>query len=108
MEIDGAGGDFPGLEISGGESEVRGLVMNSFSGENGGCLLINKKGANIIAGNRFGTDITGTTSVPTVAGIRLNSDGNQIGGEAAEDVNIIDSLVALSSIARRTKSLAIG
>ncbi len=48
----------------------------------------------IIAGNRIGTDITGTLALPNVTGIYvLNAPGNLIGGTASGDANLISGNV---------------
>lgn len=98
-----------GLEISGGNSEIRGLVINDFRGIG---LVITSKGDNWIAGNRIGTDPTGTQSIPNIngnpiyteetgfystevfygGGLLVTTSDNLIGGTSAEDGNLISSL----------------
>ena len=103
-----------GLEIAGGNSEVRGLVMNRFPGV---ALILTKGGGNRIAGNRLGTDSTGMVAlgnggqlvVPRdpvtyrtkirpdknrssdfyAHGLLVNSPQNLIGGHTAADRNVI-------------------
>jgi uncharacterized membrane protein len=96
---------FNGLEIAGGNSEIRGLVINDIRGVG---LLISEKGNNWIAGNRIGTDKTGMVSKPNnhgenlilvggtpttfifyAGGLLVTSDNNLIGGTAPKDRNIL-------------------
>ena len=75
-----------GLLITGGNSTVRGLVINRFSH---GIIL--GGGTNVIAGNYIGTDVTGTLARGnTSRGIWItNSAGNLIGGTTASARNLI-------------------
>jgi hypothetical protein len=67
IELDGsmAGYLINGLEVTAGNSVVRGLVINRF--EEDGIRLTNN-GRNMIEGNYIGTDITGTVRYPTRSG----------------------------------------
>jgi hypothetical protein len=90
VELSGAaaGLDVNGLFVTGGNSTVRGLVINGFS-NNG--IAISGGGGNVIAGNYIGLDVTGTVARPnTLGGIALStSTGNTIGGVTAADRNVI-------------------
>lgn len=90
VELDGtgAGAGTTGLRISAGSSTVRGFVINRFAGD-GVHLAIN--GANVIEGNRIGTDRNGTLDHGNAGeGIRItNSPGNTIGGLSGAARNVI-------------------
>src|SRR5262249_19252779 len=94
IELDGtnAGTGFfgIGLQIKGGSSTVRGLVINRFSAY-GIQIGVNSPGNNHIEGCFIGTDPTGTISLPNLAaGIYLNkSNDNVIGGTTPESRNVI-------------------
>ena len=53
IELNGNGLAGPGLTITGGNSLVRGLVINRFGGPG---ILLQTNGGNVIAGNYIGTD----------------------------------------------------
>jgi len=85
------GGNGYGLFITAGNSTVRGLVINGFTGMQ---IAIAAGGNNSIIGNYVGTDVTGTLAVlgsPSIAnvGLEVRSTDNTIGGSAAEDRNVI-------------------
>lgn len=98
--VDGCGADFgvtstrrvgecdAALYISAGGSTVRGLVINSFSGDG---IKLSDRGNNRILGNYIGTEATGTLR----RGNKLNgifildSAANQIGGTKAGERNIL-------------------
>ena len=80
-------GSVTGLSITAGDSVVRGLVINRFSG-NGIRLLGN--GGNVICGNYIGTDASGTAAAPNGGqGVFVHTPGNVIGGTTAADRNVI-------------------
>lgn len=87
IELNGTNAGGSGLYISGGNSTVRGLVVNRF--DNGIVLEIN--GGNVIEGNYIGTDVSGTLDLGN------NSDGvvifdtpnNRIGGTTVGTRNVI-------------------
>jgi hypothetical protein len=62
IELDGsgAGGAVNGLVISAGNSTVRGLVINRFSGQG---IRVITNGDNWVEGNFIGTDVTGTADL---------------------------------------------
>ncbi len=90
VELDGtgAGPGANGLDISGGNSTVRGLAINRFLGQG---INLTTAGGNTIAGNYIGTGISGTTDLGNGgSGIFISSTGtNSIGGETAADRNVI-------------------
>jgi CSLREA domain-containing protein len=87
IELSGSliGSGAKGLEISGGNSTIRGLIVNRFSYG----ILLKTNGGNIILGNYIGTDVTGTIASSDGTGIRIESANNVIGGISATDRNLI-------------------
>lgn len=79
-----------GLTITGGNSTIRALVINRFSGSG---IFISTLGGNIIEGNFIGTDVNGTAPLGNSGhGVSiLNSPNNTIGGSAAGTRNLISS-----------------
>ena len=76
-----------GLTISSGNSTVKGLVIDSFTGA--GIALITKD-KNVIAGNYLGTDVTGTMPLPNGFGVTIiDVSSNTIGGTTDADRNLI-------------------
>ena len=96
IEIAGsnAGPAANGLVVAGGNSVIRGLVINLFgaggTGAGGAAVVLQTGGSNVILGNFIGTDPTGFFNRPNRgAGISIElSSQNVIGGLAA-DANII-------------------
>ena len=90
IELDGggAGASVRGLTIAGGNSTVRGLVINRFTLD--GIYLVSF-GGNIIEGNYIGTDATGTTDLGNSgSGVYVYlSTGNTIGGSSPGTGNLI-------------------
>jgi parallel beta-helix repeat protein len=80
IELNGtnAGSGANGLNITSGNSTVRGLVINSF-GQDG--ILLSGGGSDVIAGNYIGTDASGTLNRGNaLSGIMILSSGNTVGG----------------------------
>lgn len=85
--------DGPTLEITAGNSVVRGLIVNSTS--TGIPIVLGNGGNNFIESNYIGTNNAGTASsfLTTATGIFIgNSSGNQIGGAMVQARNIISGL----------------
>lgn len=85
----GAGAGIDGLTLTGGNSTVRGLVINSFT-NNGIKLDVND--TNTIVGNYIGTDATGIADLGNTGNgvyIYWHSGANIIGTSAAADRNVI-------------------
>ena len=80
-----------GLTITSGNSIVRGLVVNKFSGV--GIELLGGTTGNTITGNFIGTDRTASVAMPNGVGLslRMNSNGNTIGGTLKRDRNVISA-----------------
>ena len=85
--LQGGGTAGDGLVLQAGNSTVRGLVINGFSGNGISVPSSN----NIIAGNFIGTDSTGATGVPNgLNGVIItNGSNNTVGGTNAGDGNTI-------------------
>ena len=87
IELNMAGGR--ALTLGGGNSTVRGLVINRSHLDGGVDLVTN--GGNTIAGNFLGTNPAGTAAGPgnDNSGIIISIANNTIGGLAAADRNLI-------------------
>lgn len=99
IELNGANttGTAIGIDLAGGKSTVRGLVINrfgvsfsSFAGS-GGVRLSSDN--NIVAGNFFGSDATGSAALANRGfGVTVDAGmGNLVGGTAPADRNIFAS-----------------
>jgi parallel beta-helix repeat protein len=89
IALDGASaGTTSGLTLTGGNSTVRGLVIDHFA-QNGITLTTN--GSNIISGNYIGVNAAGTTAAANSGnGIAvLSGANNTIGGTTADAPNIV-------------------
>lgn len=78
VELDGANGNFDGLDITAGGSTVKGLVIGRFRFG----ISLRNNGGNKVLGNFIGTDSTGSSARRSVAGINISSADNTIGGGA--------------------------
>lgn len=90
IEIDGSliAGAGNGLVVRGGNSTLRGLVINRFNISGVGILLLSV--SNTVEGCFLGTDVTGTLSRPNVDGVWMESASyNQIGRAAPAARNVI-------------------
>lgn len=92
IELDGSlAGEVGGLNIRGGNSTVRGLIINRFRFRG---IELAIGGNNVVAGNYVGTNATGSAAPPSIGqnngiGILVYSANNTIGGTVAADRNII-------------------
>jgi hypothetical protein len=90
IEISGASANTAaGLQISAGNSTVRGLAINRFNFYG---INLQKSGGNVIAGNYIGTDASGTVifNPPNNgSGIFMSSPNNTIGGLSPADRNVV-------------------
>ncbi len=96
IELDGtnAGGSSNGLQITAGNSTVRGLAINRFgtggSGNGGAGIVLQTAGNNLIEGNYIGVDATGSLARPNrTDGIWMDGPANIIGGTTAAARNMI-------------------
>jgi hypothetical protein len=84
-----------GLYLLGGNSVVRGLVINRFRqfplGGNGIGIVLDVKGGNVIEGNYIGVNAAGTAALPNAYGVGIfgASAGNLIGGITPALRNVI-------------------
>jgi len=88
IELNGAeaGAGANGLVINGGDSLVRGLIINNFSG-NG--IVLQGGASNRVEGNWLGINATGTTAAGNANGVMVLSSGNTIGGTTAGTRNVL-------------------
>ena len=96
IELNGANTlDANGLTITAGNSTIRGLVINRFTGASGSArnsIALSGGGGNGIEGNFLGTDAAGRTGLPfadNAVSIESGSDNNLIGGIAPSARNVI-------------------
>jgi titin len=92
--LDGSkAGAVDGLVLAGGNSTVRGLVIDNLA--YGSAVVLKLQGNDVVAGNFIGTDVTGESAAPNNVGIVTNpkepilSTGNRIGGTSPADRNVI-------------------
>jgi titin len=77
-----------GLDIGGGNTVVRALVINGFASE----MALETQGGNTVQGMYLGTDVTGTLAVPDFGFgliVGYSSGNNTIGGTTALARNVI-------------------
>ncbi len=86
IELNGNGLVADGLSIGGGNTAVRGLVINRFAGT---AINVFNGGGNVIEGNYIGTDATGTIARPNGHGLSITSANNRVGGATASAPNLI-------------------
>jgi hypothetical protein len=90
VELVGPGANGSGLQIRGGNSTVRGLVINRFS--NAAAISISVGNNNRVEGCFLGTDAAGTANFPDLSreGVNISSStGNVIGGATPDKRNVI-------------------
>jgi hypothetical protein len=80
-------GSANGLVILGGNSTVRGLVIDNFAAGNG--LTLTGGGNDLVVSNFIGTDATGSVAAANSNGIFISSPGDVIGGTSPANRNII-------------------
>jgi titin len=90
IELDGAnaGSSANGLTINAGNSTVKGLVINRFSGDG---ILLQGQGSDLVVGNYIGTDVTGSQALGNGGnGVEVSQISNiTIGGTTAGARNLI-------------------
>ena len=86
--LDGSlAGAVEGLVIGGGNSTVRGLVVDNFAYGSG--IVLSGSGNHLVMGNFIGTDVIGVSAAANNNGIATRSPGNEIGGTSPGARNII-------------------
>jgi hypothetical protein len=76
-----------GLQISGGNSHICGLVINSFPGP---AVFLEHRGGNVVEGNYLGTDNWGLVRHDNSGGVWIDSvSDNVIGGTTAAARNVL-------------------
>ena len=80
IQLSGAseGGTAPGLTVGAGAAVIRGLVIDGWA--NFGGVFVSGGSGTVIAGNRIGTDPTGTTAVPNGYGVYVQAPNVTVGG----------------------------
>lgn len=88
IELNGANaGNAVGLNISAGNSVVRGFVVNRFTDDG---VRLHPNGGNTVSCNYIGTDVAGQLDLGNgVQGIQVHSPNNIIGGTTPGDGNLI-------------------
>ena len=87
IELNGNGLAANGLVLTGGNSIVRGLVINRFGGSG---MLLQTNGGSVVEGNYIGTNTAGAAALPNSShGIAVSSANNLIGGPTAAARNVI-------------------
>src|SRR5207244_12852664 len=97
------------LNITGGSSTVRGLVINRFGPGIGNYGISLRSNGNVVEGCFIGTDPTGTTARPDrVAGVGVLAQTNLVGGTTPAQRNVIADGVVLQAHANLIKGHYIG
>jgi len=95
IELNGNNLDVPGLNITGGGTTVRGLVINRFAGGFGGDgIRLQSGGGNLISGCYIGTNAAGTGALGNSASgvfIASGSTMNMVGGNTPGARNVISA-----------------
>ena len=88
IELNGAeaGQGVNGLILNGGNSVVRGLIINRFPGSG---IVLQGGSSNTVSGNWIGTNSTGAAAAGNVNGILIMSSANLVGGSTAGERNVI-------------------
>jgi CSLREA domain-containing protein len=87
IELDGSLFSGTGLEVTGGGSTIRSLIVSGFGGDG---ILLTTKGGNVVEGCYIGTRPDGLGIHRNItAGIRILTYANRIGGPTPQQRNII-------------------
>ena len=90
VEVRGSSDISVGLHLSGGESEVSGMVLTGFDGDGAVALKLTGPGKSRIVGNHIGVDAAGNAKADCFHAIEISDcPENQIGGTDPDDSNII-------------------
>jgi uncharacterized repeat protein (TIGR01451 family) len=74
-----------GLELVGGDSTLRGFILQNL----GGTAVKIASDNNVVQNCWIGTSLTGTTAAPNGTGISIDGNGNTLGGNVAASRNVI-------------------
>jgi hypothetical protein len=97
-----------GLFITGGNTTVRGLVINRFGGS-GDAIEFQTNGGNIVEGNFIGTNLSGNAALANGTGVFINGpSNNRIGGTTEAARNLISGNAAGIDIRGTTSINAMG
>lgn len=85
--------DGQGIHVTAGDSTIRGLVVNRFTGFDANGIRFDTGGNNVLEGCYVGTDLAGTNALGNLrAGVDIvNSPSNRIGGATASARNLISA-----------------
>ncbi len=87
-------GPVGGLVIAGGNTTVRGLVIDNFTGSGIQSGIEVGSDHDVVAGNFIGTDVTGSTALGNSVGIWVASSNNTIGGTTPAARNVISGNIS--------------
>ena len=90
IELDGSVAGGLGLNVAGGGSTIQGLVINRWVTG----MQTFGAGGNVIRGNFFGTDPTGTVARSNSGAISLGAPGDLVGGTNPADRNLVSGNTA--------------
>ena len=94
VEVRANGLNAIGIDLQGGASEVRGLIISGFTGPESAAIRLKGGEGNVIAGNWIGVTQDGSAAGSNHRGIIIEeSASNVIGGTSSEDANIVYSLI---------------
>jgi hypothetical protein len=82
VQIDGTNTTMHGFTLSGGNSTIKGLAINRFTGSG---IFLSGNG-NIVAKNRIGTNAAGTSGLANGYGVLVQGDNNMVGGPGNENL----------------------
>jgi uncharacterized repeat protein (TIGR01451 family) len=94
-----------GLVLNGGESLVRGLIINRFGGSG---IVLQGGDSNVVSGNWIGLSPTGTGAAANGNGITIDSSGNTIGGVTSATRNVISGNTGSGVAIRNPAALSNG
>ncbi len=90
IELDGSVAGGLGLNVTGGASTIRGLVINRWAT----AVQTVSAAGDVIRGNFLGTDPTGTLARPNGTAIEIGGTGDVVGGTAPADRNLVSGNTA--------------
>ncbi len=83
--LDGSAiGNKNGLHVTGGNSTIKGLVVQNFS-----AAIFLESNANVVSGDFLGTDVTGNVAAGNWSGVWVIGANNRIGGTTPDARNLV-------------------